>query len=183
MVPEPVAVAFANTHSSVARDRITTMASWRTWIEGWPRLRSTGRKVDSEGLVELRLLRNDVQLDLRASAAGQEVDGMQITRLQQFARSTPDPVLRWPAGRRALVLPPGVKPATTIAQHLARAALDLLVTGPPLAACEGRDCLKVFVATRADRRWCDGAIWGNRARVAAHNRRPGRMGPAAHRRT
>jgi predicted RNA-binding Zn ribbon-like protein len=40
-----------------------------------------------------------------------------------------------------------------------------------LGVCQGAGCLKVFTATRADRRWCDSAVCGNRARVKAHARR------------
>jgi predicted RNA-binding Zn ribbon-like protein len=173
VAPEPVAVAFANTRSSITRDRISSLGSWRTWIEGWPGLRPPGRRVDSVGLLELRLLRDAVQLLLRASAEGGAFDRTQIARLLELTRSIPGPDLRWSAGRMAIVVPPGVTPAATIANHLANAALDLLVTGPPLAACKGHDCLKLFVATRPDRRWCDGTVCGNRARVAAHSRRHG----------
>jgi predicted RNA-binding Zn ribbon-like protein len=108
MLPEPIAIAFANTRSSSHRDRIATLAQWRAWVDTWPGLRPAGHAVDVEGLLALRATRDNVQLLLH-SATGEG---------------------RWE-----------------------------------------RDCLKLFIASRPDRRWCDSAICGNRARVRAHYRR------------
>jgi predicted RNA-binding Zn ribbon-like protein len=171
LVPEPVAIEFANTRSSSARDRIATLPAWRKWIEEWPGLGSVGRAVDAEGLLELRSLRDDVQILLRAAAERRGFDARGAARLLELARLPSCMDVSWAPGRVRLVSPPGATPATMIAQHLAGSALDLLVTGPPLAVCEGRDCLKLFVASRPQRRWCDSAVCGNRARVAAFGRR------------
>lgn len=49
-----------------------------------------------------------------------------------------------------------------------------LLTSPDVAkvcACPGIDCGWLFVDTRGRRRWCDMAVCGNRAKVAAHARR------------
>jgi predicted RNA-binding Zn ribbon-like protein len=74
-----------------------------------------------------------------------------------------------------LAVPPYVPPAEVLARYLARAALDLLLTGPPLRACQGQGCLRMFVASRPDRRWCDSAVCGNRSRVRTHyHQRAGR---------
>jgi predicted RNA-binding Zn ribbon-like protein len=40
-----------------------------------------------------------------------------------------------------------------------------------VAACPGVDCGWLFVDSRGRRRWCDMAVCGNRAKVAAHARR------------
>jgi predicted RNA-binding Zn ribbon-like protein len=61
--------------------------------------------------------------------------------------------------------------ATVIAHHLAHATFDLLLTGSPLMTCQGHECLKIFLASRPDRRWCDSAVCGNRSRVRTHNHR------------
>lgn len=49
-----------------------------------------------------------------------------------------------------------------------------LLTSPEVAkvcACPGIDCGWLFVDARGRRRWCDMAVCGNRAKVAAHARR------------
>lgn len=56
---------------------------------------------------------------------------------------------------------------------VARSAADLL-TSPEVttvSACPGVDCGWLFLDKRRRRRWCDMAVCGNRAKVAAHARR------------
>jgi predicted RNA-binding Zn ribbon-like protein len=171
MPTEPVAIAFANTRSSIHRDRIATLTQWRTWVDRWPGLRTAGHAVDADGLLALRATRDDVQLLLRiATGEGRPEQGL-TARLLELARSASRLDLRWRHGRPALAVSPHTPPATAIAQHLTYTAFDLLLTGPPLAACQGQDCLKLFLTSRPDRRWCDSAICGNRARVRAHDHR------------
>jgi predicted RNA-binding Zn ribbon-like protein len=165
MTPEPVAVAFANTRSSSKCDRIATLAQWRAWVNGWPGLRAVGRRIDAEGLIALRHVRDDVQRLLRAG------DGAAAARLTELAGRRPRHEIRWRAGRPVLYVADPGDPAAAIAHHLARTAIDLLLTGLPLGTCQGHDCLQVFVASRRDRRWCDSAICGNRTRVSAHRRK------------
>jgi predicted RNA-binding Zn ribbon-like protein len=171
MSPEPIAIAFANTHSSIHRDRIATLTHWRTWVDAWPGLRTAGHAVDADGLHALRATRDDVQLLLRISTGEGRPEQELIARLLKLARSASPLDLRWRHGRPTLAVASHAPPAMTIAQHLTHAAFDLLLTGPALAACQGRDCLNLFLTTRPDRRWCDSAICGNRARVRAHNHR------------
>lgn len=171
MSAEPVAVAFANTRSSSHRDRIATFAQWRTWIDAWPGLRTAGHAVDADGLHLLRAARDDVQLLLRGVTGEDGPQPEPAARLLKLARSASNLDLHWRHGRPALAVPAGGTPATVIAQHLAHATFDLLLTGLPLMACKGHDCLKVFLVSRPDRRWCDSTVCGNRARVRTHNHR------------
>ncbi|GAB2491674.1 CGNR zinc finger domain-containing protein [Nocardiopsis aegyptia] len=171
MPAEPVAVAFANTRSSRHRDRIETLDRWRAWSDARDGLRTVGRAVDADGLADLRAVRDDVQELLRGAARGREPDPGAAERLLRLARASAPFGLGWRADRYELTVPEHGTPAAAVAHHLAGAAVGLLVTGPPLAVCRGEDCLKVFVATRADRRWCDSAACGNRARVRSHQRR------------
>jgi predicted RNA-binding Zn ribbon-like protein len=132
----------------------------------WPGLRPAGRTVDADGLLALRGTRDDLQLLLRDIAAGNRPDP--ATRLM---RPAPGPELRWHGTQLTLVVPEDSTAAAVIAHHLVRATIDLVVTGPSFAACQGQDCRKLFVASRPDRRWCDSAVCGNRVRVRAHSRR------------
>jgi predicted RNA-binding Zn ribbon-like protein len=171
MPPEPVAVEFANTRSSSQRDRIATIAQWRTWIGAWPGLRTAGHAVNADGLHLLQAIRDDVQLLLRGVSGGNGPQRDPAARLLKLARSASKLDLHWRHGRPTLAIPAEGTPADAIGQHLARAALDLVLTGPPLGTCQGDDCLKVFLASRPDRRWCDSAVCGNRARVRNHSLR------------
>ena len=171
MPSEPVAIAFANTRSSRHRDRIATLAQWRAWVDTWPGLRPVGHAVDVEGLLALRATRDDVQLLLHSATGNGRRERGPAARLMELAHSPTNVDLRWRGGRLRLTVLRGANPATAIATHFACAALDLLLTGPPLSACRGQDCLKLFIASRSDRRWCDSAICGNRARVRDHYRR------------
>jgi predicted RNA-binding Zn ribbon-like protein len=167
---EPAPVAFCNTRSSAGRDRIATLAEWRAWVDGWPGLRAVGRRVDSEGLIAMRRVRDDLQALLRAAAGGARHDTAAAARIGQLARSQPSYHIRWTAGRPTLTVPRSGDPTLVIAHQLARQTLDLLLTGPPVGVCEAEDCRKVFVLSRPDRRWCASTICGNRARVREHRR-------------
>jgi predicted RNA-binding Zn ribbon-like protein len=171
MPAEPVAVAFANTRSSSHRDRVATITQWRTWIDAWPGLRTAGHAVDASGLHLLLAIRDDVQVLLRGGIGEGGPQCEPTARLLRLARSASNLDLHWRHGRLTLAIPEDGTPAMAIAQHLAHAAFDLLLTGPPLAACQGHNCLKVFLSSRPDRRWCDSAVCGNRARVRTHNQR------------
>lgn len=170
MSAEPVAVAFANTRSSAERDRIADIGGWRAWLELWPGLRTVGDSVDSAGLAWLRAVRGDVQTVLRAHATAARHDGDSLARLLGYADDTGGIALKWSERGYDLALRHG-PPEAVLAQVLARATVAVLVTGPALGACQGAGCLKVFAVTRADRRWCDSAVCGNRARVKAYARR------------
>lgn len=171
MLPEPIAIAFANTRSSADKDRITTLVQWRAWVDPWPGLRRAGHAVDDDGLALLQSTRNDVQMLLRSATGKGHREPEATGRLLELARSMSSLDLRWRDGRPTLALAPDAAPATVIAQHLTHAALDLLLTGPPFVACEGLECRKLFVASRPDRRWCDSAVCGNRARVRTYSNR------------
>lgn len=170
MSGEPVGVAFANTRSSAERDRIADVGGWRAWLELWPGLRTVGDAVDSVGLAWLRVVRDDVQTVLRAHAGAARRDDDALARLLGYAEDTGAITLSWSERGYDLAVRHG-RPEAVLAQVLARATVAGLVTGPALGACQGAGCLKVFAVTRADRRWCDSAVCGNRARVKAHARR------------
>jgi predicted RNA-binding Zn ribbon-like protein len=171
MPPEPLAVAFANTRSSSGRDRIATLPHWRSWVTAWPGLTPAGRRVDAAGLLDLRAIRDDAQSVLRDAAGGERWAGAPMARLTAVCRRRPPHEIEWRDGRAVLAVPRDHDPAAAIAHHLARATLDLLLTGPTLRVCSGRDCRKVFVASRPDRLWCSSGVCGNRARVRAHRER------------
>ncbi|OXM74845.1 MULTISPECIES: CGNR zinc finger domain-containing protein [Amycolatopsis] len=166
---EPLALAFANTRSSPGRDRIATVERFRAWARPWPALAACVTATPPGALPEVLARRDATQVVLHHLAAGEAP----------------------PAGELAFATAPGlaraefrVRPAAggvavddagpeAVPQVLGRAVVDFLL-GPQIAhlrRCQGGGCHKVFVSARADRRWCDSKVCGNRARVAAHARR------------
>ncbi|HEY9111702.1 MAG TPA: CGNR zinc finger domain-containing protein, partial [Rhodanobacteraceae bacterium] len=68
-------------------------------------------------------------------------------------------------------LPAASAQRDTLIRALALDALEIL-TGPQaglLRKCAHPACRLLFVARNRRRRWCSGAICGNRARVARHD--------------
>jgi len=180
--PEHLAVAFANTLSSPGRDRIATPERFTRWASTWPAMSRLARELPAGDLGAVRAQRDLTQqllhlLAAREAAAQQTAQGL----LELVAR----PGLT-AAPFRLTVEPSGVtvlgEPGDGVRHLLSRAVIDLVVTAQVtrLRCCDGVGCLKVFLAQRADRRWCDSLICGNRARVAAHSRRnAARAGPDA----
>lgn len=171
MVVEPLAVEFANTRSSANRDRIATLADWRAWLDAWNGLGPVGRRLDAEGLSDLRRLREDVQSVLWAAATGKRADTAALDRILGIADSPLGRDIRWSGHHPSLTAARAESAFAVLGQHLARSTVDVLINGPDLELCAGQDCWRLFTATRADRRWCDSAVCGNRARVRAHARR------------
>ncbi len=171
MLIEPIALSLANTHSSPERDRIATREQWQTWLHSWPGLRHTGRQIDSSGLAHLRVLRDDVQSVLRAAARDEKPDAAAAARIDRHARARPSYTLRWERGAASVVATDRHDAARVLAHHLARSTVDLLLSPSACALreCEGDNCLKMFLSTRANKRWCDSTICGNRARVRTYD--------------
>src|ERR1041385_8331556 len=107
MPAEPVPVAYANTRSSSNRDRIATVAQWRSWIDAWPGLRTAGHAVDADGLRLLQATRDDVQLLLHSVISEGEPRSEPTARLLKLARSASDLGLHWRDGRATLAVPAG----------------------------------------------------------------------------
>ena len=109
---------------------------------------------------------------LRATANNSPADETSMARVVDLARSNPVYELSWT--QAGLFLTCGEDDAAAvISHHLARATFDLLLSAPTgvLRACAGGGCLKVFISSRSDRRWCDSKVCGNRARVSRHSAR------------
>ncbi|WP_191243346.1 CGNR zinc finger domain-containing protein [Amycolatopsis deserti] len=166
---EPLAVAFANTRSSAGRDRIATVDRLRAWARPWPALAACVPRMPAGELPDVLALRDATQTVLHRIAAGESPPAAEL----EFAT--------WPGLARAEFR---VRPAAggvavddagpeAVRQLLSRAVVDFLLGQQltDLRRCEGGGCHKVFVSARADRRWCDSRVCGNRARVAAHARR------------
>ncbi len=163
----PLAIAFANTLSSPSRDRIATLDQFLDWAQAWSILTTFLPQLPASAVPELRDQRDATQLVLHQLAARRQPPQ------KPFDRATRPGVLAapFPLSPTAHGGTPGHGDALgSIAHLLGRAVVDLLLS--PLAAevrrCDGAQCRSVFVSRRQSRRWCDGRICGNRARVAAY---------------
>ncbi|MEU2358707.1 CGNR zinc finger domain-containing protein [Streptomyces misionensis] len=168
--PEPLAVSFANTRSSSVRDRIGTFDEFRRWAQDWPALRPLAARLPADSLASLLERRDATQLVLHAVADGRKPPAAAFALATDSGLEAAPFRLR-PAACGATL--GRVPPFEAIHHIIARSAVDLLLS-PQAAAlrrCEGVGCRRVFASARANRRWCDTRVCGNRARVAAHARR------------
>jgi predicted RNA-binding Zn ribbon-like protein len=79
-----------------------------------------------------------------------------------------------PAADAAACLAVGLEAGLELPVLAAAWSAASLLSSPDVAkvcACPGIDCGWLFLDTRGRRRWCDMAVCGNRAKVAAHARR------------
>lgn len=166
---DPLAIAFANTRSSMARDRITTLAHLREWARPWPALTTVLTRIRASALPEIHAQRDATQLVLHQLADGTLPSDEELTRATRRGLAAAPFRLR-PA--RGSIAVDGDAP-DGVAHLLSRAVVDFLLSpqATELRRCQGTNCRKVFISHRADRRWCDSRICGNRSRVAAHARR------------
>lgn len=137
------------------------------------RHRAARRHGDAADVLErARTLRagvHDSVLD-PADASALAVVTEEVRRAGAVARVVPDAdgaggSATWSLGPEAGLELPVLAAAWSAAQ---------LLTSPEVAkvcACPGVDCGWLFVDGRGRRRWCDMAVCGNRAKVAAHARR------------
>jgi CGNR zinc finger/Putative stress-induced transcription regulator len=165
--PEPLAVSFANTFSSSSRDRIGSLAEFHAWTRDWPVLQPLAARLSTDELADVLERRTATQAVLHAIADARKPPAAALVRATEPGLEQAPFRLRPATGGVTL----GRVPAFDTLRHLlARSVADLLL-GPQaveLRRCAGSDCRKVFVSARANRRWCDTRVCGNRARVAAH---------------
>jgi len=166
---EHLAIAFANTLSSRSRDRIASPDGFASWASGWPTLSRLAVGLPESTLAAIRTQRDATQQVLHRLAAHQSAAREPLELVTRPGLSA--------APFRLVVDGATIRvdgePEAALRHLLGRAMVDLLL-GPlagRLRQCAGTGCRKVFLAQRADRRWCDSQICGNRARVAAHAHR------------
>lgn len=174
LLGEPLALDLVNTrilqrgqHVDLL-DRPPALAAWLRAQHG--RIGWRG-PVGVADLDAVRALRATADALLRARLARAPVPK---SVLQRFNRALALPAARahleWTAAGPRKSPPAASAQRDTLIRTLALDALDLL-TGAhagSLRKCAHPDCRLLFVARNRRRRWCSGAICGNRARVARH---------------
>lgn len=168
---DSLAIAWANTRSSMARDHIATLTQFRQWARARPTFAAFLTGLRSSALPDIRAQRDATQLVLHQIAAGKPPSEEELQRATRAGLAAASFRLRPARGGIAV----DCDAPDSVTQLLSRVVVDFLLS-PQVAElhrCQGADCHKVFISTRADRRWCDSRVCGNRARVAAHARRRG----------
>lgn len=167
---EHLAIAFANTVSSSTRDAIATADLFRRWSRGWPVMARVANGLPDGELVRIHEYRDESQRVLHRLADRAPVP----TRLLEAVMApglagAPFTPRQLDDGRFVV----DGDPSAVLTHLLGRAVADLLLGAEVgnLSRCAGAGCRKVFLRHRPGRRWCDSAVCGNRARVAAHARR------------
>jgi predicted RNA-binding Zn ribbon-like protein len=167
--PEHLAIAFANTLSSLEHDRIATLEQFTAWAGPWPQLSRLAVDLPAAALAPIGAQRDATQRVLHRLAAREPVPTETLNlATRPGLGAAPFELVHESEGIRV-----DGEPGPVIRHLLSRAVIDLVV-GPHVALlqrCAGSGCRKVFLAQRPDRRWCDSRICGNRVRVAAHARR------------
>ena len=167
--PEHLAIAFANTQSSVEHDHIATLEQLTEWTGPWRPLSRLTVDLPASALAPIRAQRDATQQVLHLVAAHEPVptEALHLATGPGLS-AAPFELVPEPGG-----ISVAGEPGSVIRHLLSRALIDLVV-GPHVALlqhCAGTGCRKVFLAQRPDRRWCDSRVCGNRVRVAAHARR------------
>ena len=136
------------------------------------RRRAARHRADAEAVLErahaLRVAVHDAVLD--------PADAEALAALTPEVRRAGSLVRVVPAGQEAeaAALSVGVEAGLELPVLAIAWSAAGLLSSPEVAkvcACPGVDCGWLFVDTRGRRRWCDMAVCGNRAKVAAHARR------------
>lgn len=128
--------------------------------------------VDAVDLVAVCALRDATDALLRARLERALAPDSMVRRFNRaLAAPSAQTRLEWTAAGPRKSLPAASAQRDTLIRALALDALEIL-TGPQaglLRKCAHPACRLLFVARNRRRRWCSGAICGNRARVARHD--------------
>ncbi|HEU0196925.1 MAG TPA: ABATE domain-containing protein [Nevskiaceae bacterium] len=175
---EPLAVDLVNTRARRgatlvdALDSPTALAAWLKKEASHVAWQGQPTRTDLIAVQALRsaidtLLRTSLSMPRPAPAALQTaVDALNNVLTLPILR----PRLRWtPSGPR--VMPPGADARRAVLLNALAMSAVTVLTGPDAARlreCAHPDCVLLFVARNARRRWCSATTCGNRARVARH---------------
>lgn len=174
LLGEPLALDLVNTR--VCRggeivDLLDTPRALGAWLRAErPRLAWTGKATaaDLRAVRALRAVIDDLLRALREHARPAPATVNAINRA--LSRPRTGPRLTWAHSRPHMTTSCSGTQRDRLLRMLVSDAVQLL-TGPHAARvreCAHPDCRLQFLALHPRRRWCSGALCGNRARVARH---------------
>lgn len=174
---EPLALDLVNTRicrDGREADLLDEPAALAEWLHAENSRVSWVGTVTATDLAEIRALRDAIDELLCASRAARQPQAAALNKVNAaLAKPEAQPQLAWTATAPYRIAPPAGSQRAALLHRLAVDALDVL-TGPQaqrLRQCAHPDCRLQFIARNPRRRWCSGALCGNRARVARHYRR------------
>lgn len=171
---EPLALDFLNTRARTPDgpvDVLDQVADFRHWLTlEADRLTAPGT-LTSEDLAATRTLREDVRTAVDAARQDSPVPSKALAAINDAVRAAPAYTIL--EADLTLTVRRDGDDRTRLLAQLAEAAITLL--GDPavtkVRACEGPQCVMLFLPAHPRRRWCSPALCGNRVRVARHYQR------------
>ena len=174
LLGEPLALDLVNTRvcrSGEIVDLLDTTQALGAWLRAErPRLAWTGKATaaDLRAVRALRATLDDLLRALRERA--QPVPAAVAAINRAFSRRHPSRQLTWAASGPRMAISPSGTQCDRLLQLLAADAVQLLTgrSAARIRECAHPGCRLQFLAINPRRRWCSGALCGNRARVARH---------------
>lgn len=177
LLGEPLALDLVNTRirrDGADVDLLGESAALTAWLQAEHDRLSWGGTANVADLTAVRALRDAIDGLFCALRERQQPPIAALNEVNDvLSNPGSQPRLAWAKTGPHLIPPPAPSKRATLLRTLAIDAVGVL-TGPQahrLRQCAHPECRLQFVATNARRRWCSGALCGNRARVARHYRR------------
>jgi predicted RNA-binding Zn ribbon-like protein len=176
LLGEPLAVELVNTRpmrDGTHRELLVDDAAAAAWLGLHAGELPAGHDQAPPTATRLRAMRDAVEALFDAALESRTPVAEAIAHVNEVSAASPLQLeLQWREGapaRAVTVVPEPVAPEMSLAA-IARSAIEILgdPRGSRLRRCEAPDCVLLFVATNARRRWCSTTACGNRTRVARH---------------
>jgi predicted RNA-binding Zn ribbon-like protein len=176
LLGEPLSLDLVNTcmrRSGVDVDLLDTPAALGAWLRAEANRLGWAGPASTADWHAVRALRTAIAELFRARREHTRPAAWAVVKVSR-ALSAPSGRMRlvW-VGRQPRLIPLSARAQrSALLGELAADAVAVL-TGPQarsLRECANPDCILQFVASNPRRRWCSGALCGNRARVARHYR-------------
>jgi predicted RNA-binding Zn ribbon-like protein len=172
------ATDLCNTEPVIDGERVELLPDFNA-VVSWANLAGVGRRADSFDITDreaertLRFVRR-VRASLRAVLDPTVTEPDAMHALNEVLRDAPGVLHAGVSSGRIGVSLAATKPGAQLRLDVAAATMDIFRHEPRrVRRCAGATCVLLFldVSKSGRRRWCDMAVCGNRAKVAAHHAR------------
>ena len=172
------ATDLCNTEPVIEGERVELLPDFES-VVSWANLAGVASRADSfdvtdrEAARTLRFVRR-LRAGLRATLDPSIAETAAIDGLNAVLREAPGVVHAEPSPGRVTVSLAATAPGAQLRLDIAAATMDVFRHDPDrIRRCAGPTCVLLFLdlSKSGRRRWCDMAVCGNRAKVAAHHAR------------
>jgi predicted RNA-binding Zn ribbon-like protein len=172
------ATDLCNTEPVIDGERVELLPDYDS-VVSWAHaagVASPGASFDASEREAARTLRfvHRLRAGLRGALDPTTAGPATIGDLNEILREAPGALHAEPSSGRVVVSLAAAAPAAQLRLDIAAATMDIFRRDPGrIRRCAGRACVLLFldVSKSGRRRWCDMAVCGNRAKVAAHHAR------------